>query len=208
MDRRRSVELARLINKAGVRPSVRHRRVGNLELTDTPLAEGPGWQDYLARHPMLDSVRRVRFYLVDRSVSDEERAATLRAAKREFVTLENVNHPGIARAIEFYEHERGLAVVFDHDVTEVRLDHFLMQQGGDLSADRRIKLAARWPTRCATRTRGGWSIAGSARSPSSCAPSPPVSTACGSATGTPLAASSRARPVTAATRWAPVPSKP
>jgi len=140
VDRRRSVELARLINKAGVRPSVRHRRVGNLELTDTPLAEGPGWQDYLAEHPMLDSVRRVRFYLVDRGVSDEERAATLRAAKREFVTLENVNHPGIARAIEFYEHERGLAVVFDHDATEVRLDHFLMQRGDDLSADQRIKL--------------------------------------------------------------------
>ncbi|MFC7648646.1 NERD domain-containing protein [Streptosporangium lutulentum] len=140
VDRKRSVELARLINKAGVRPSVRHRRVGNLELADTPLAEGPGWQDYLARHPMLDSVRRVRFYLVDRSVSDEERAATLRAAKREFVTLENVNHPGIARAIEFYEHDRGLAVVFDHDASEVRLDHFLRQKAGGLSVDKRIEL--------------------------------------------------------------------
>ncbi|MEV4242141.1 BREX system serine/threonine kinase PglW [Streptosporangium canum] len=140
VDRRRSVELTRLIDKAGVRPSVRHRRVGNLELADTPLAEGPGWQDYLARHPMLDSVRRVRFYLVDRSVSEEERAVTLRAAKREFVTLENVNHPGIARAIEFYEHDRGLAVVFDHDATEVRLDHFLMQKAAELSIDQRIGL--------------------------------------------------------------------
>ncbi|MGV9326762.1 BREX system serine/threonine kinase PglW [Streptosporangium sandarakinum] len=140
IDRRRSVELARLINKAGVRPSVRHRRVGNLELTGAPLAEGPGWQDYLARHPMLESARRVRFYLVDRGVSEEERAATLRAAKREFVTLENVNHPGIARALEFYEHERGLAVVFEHDATEIRLDHFLMQKADELSIDQRVGL--------------------------------------------------------------------
>lgn len=140
VDHRRSVMLARLIDRAGVRPSVRHRRVGNLELADTPLAEGPGWQDYLAKHPMLDSARRVRFYLVDRTVSDEERGATVRAAKREFVTLENVNHPGIARAIEFYEHDRGPAVVFDHDATEVRLDHFLMQKAGELSVDDRIRL--------------------------------------------------------------------
>ncbi|MEU0517124.1 BREX system serine/threonine kinase PglW [Streptosporangium sp. NPDC006007] len=140
VDRRRSVELARLIERAGVRRSVRHHRVGNLELADTPLAEGPGWQDYLARHPLLDSVRRVRFYLVQPGVSQEERATTLRAAKREFVTLENVNHPGIARAIEFYEHERGLAVVFEHDATEVRLDHFLMQKAGELSVDDRIYL--------------------------------------------------------------------
>ncbi|MBG0825185.1 BREX system serine/threonine kinase PglW [Planomonospora sp. ID91781] len=140
VDRRRSVELARLIERAGVRRSVRDRKVGNLELADSPLAEGPGWQDYLARHPLLDGVRRVRFHLVDRSVSQEEHAAILRAAKREFVTLENVNHPGIARAIEFYEHERGLAVVFDHDVSEVRLDHFLRQRAAELSLDARIDL--------------------------------------------------------------------
>ncbi|GIN01347.1 BREX system serine/threonine kinase PglW [Planomonospora venezuelensis] len=140
VDRRRSIELAKLIERAGVRPSVRHRKVGNLELADSPLAEGPGWQDYLARHPLLDGVRRVRFHLVDRSVSQEERAAILRAAKREFVTLENVNHPGIARAIEFDEHERGLAVVFEHDESEVRLDHFLRQKAGELSLDARIDL--------------------------------------------------------------------
>ncbi|MGW4420856.1 BREX system serine/threonine kinase PglW [Streptosporangium sp. NPDC004631] len=140
VDSRRSIELARLIERAGVRRSVRHRRVGNLELADTPLAEGPGWQDYLACHPLLDSVRRVRFYLVQPGVSQEERATTLRAARREFVALENVNHPGIARAIEFYEHDRGLAVVFEHDATEVRLDHFLIQKDGDLSVDDRIGL--------------------------------------------------------------------
>lgn len=140
IDRRRSVELARLIEKAGVRRSVRHRKVGNMQLDEDPLAEGPGWQDYLAKHPVLDRVRRVRFYLVNQAASQEERAAILRAAKREFVILENVNHPGIARAIEFYEHERGPAVVFEHDPSETRLDHFLRQQGGALTVDQRVEL--------------------------------------------------------------------
>ncbi|WP_405393429.1 BREX system serine/threonine kinase PglW [Microbispora hainanensis] len=140
IDRRRSVELTRLIDKAGVRRSVRHRKVGNMQVEDDPLAEGPGWQDYLAKHPVLDRVRRVRFYLVNQAASQEERTAILRAAKREFVTLENVNHPGIARAIEFYEHERGPAVVFEHDPSETRLDHFLRQKVGDLTIDQRVDL--------------------------------------------------------------------
>ncbi|GGP13222.1 BREX system serine/threonine kinase PglW [Nonomuraea glycinis] len=137
---RRSAELARLIEKAGVRRSVRHRKVGNMLLEDDPLAEGPGWQDYLAKHPVLERVRRVRFYLVNQAASQEDRSAILRAAKREFVTLENLNHPGIARAIEFYEHERGPAVVFEHDPTETRLDHFLQQKAGELTVDQRIDL--------------------------------------------------------------------
>ncbi|WSA27759.1 hypothetical protein OIE13_07775 [Streptosporangium sp. NBC_01810] len=64
----------------------------------------------------------------------------LRAAKREYSVLENAAYPGIARAIELYEHERGPAVVFTHDPTEVRLDHFLRQKGGSLSVDQRVEL--------------------------------------------------------------------
>lgn len=140
IDGRRSRELARLIQRAGVRRSIRHRKVGQLLLAEDPLAEGPGWQDYLARHPMLDRVRRVRFYLVNKAASQEERTTILRAAQREFITLENVNHPGIARALEFYEHERGPAVVFEHDPTETRLDHFLRAKGADLTINHRIDL--------------------------------------------------------------------
>lgn len=140
IDRTRSVALARLIERAGVRRSVRHRKVGNMQLAENPLAEGPGWQDYLAKHPVLDRVRRVRFYLVNQAASQEERTAILRAAKREFVTLENVNHPGIARAIEFYEHARGPAVVFEHDPSETRLDHFLREKGAALTVHQRVDL--------------------------------------------------------------------
>ncbi len=140
IDGKRSRDLAKVIERAGVRRSVRHRKVGNMQVAENPLAEGPGWQDYLAKHPMLDRPRRVRFYLVNQAASQEERTAILRAAQREFVTLENVNHPGIARAMEFYEHERGPAVAFEHDPSETRLDHFLRAKGADLTIDQRIDL--------------------------------------------------------------------
>ncbi|MET8142266.1 BREX system serine/threonine kinase PglW [Sphaerisporangium sp. NPDC005288] len=140
IDRERSVRLAKVIERAGVRRSVRHRTVGNLLLDDNPLAEGPGWQDYLGRHTALDRVRRVRFYIRDAQASDEEKMASLRAARREFGILENVSHPGIAQAIEFYEHERGPAVVFAHDSSEVRLDHFLAGRTDGLTIDHRLDL--------------------------------------------------------------------
>lgn len=140
IDGRRSAELARLIARAGVRKSVKHRRVGNLLVSEDPIAEGPAWQDHLAQHPSLGEARRVRFYLVDKAASEEERGAILRAAKREYSVLENATYPGIARAIELYEHERGPAVVFTHDPTEVRLDHFLRQKADALSIDQRVEL--------------------------------------------------------------------
>ncbi|QSI48086.1 BREX system serine/threonine kinase PglW [Thermobispora bispora] len=140
IDAKRSQDLAKLIKKAGVRQSMQFRKVGNLLLAEDPIAEGPGWQDYLAKHPMLDRPRRVRFYLVNKAASPNERAAIMRAAQREFIVLENLNHPGIARAIEFYEHERGPAVVFDHDPTETRLDHFMRQKGAALTVEQRVDL--------------------------------------------------------------------
>ncbi|MBB4705170.1 BREX system serine/threonine kinase PglW [Sphaerisporangium siamense] len=140
VDRQRSVQLAKVIERAGVRRSVRHRTVGNLLLDDNPLAEGPGWQDYLARHTALDRVRRVRFYIRNARASDEEKMASLRAARREFGILENVSHPGIGQAIEFYEHERGPAVVFAHDPSEVRLDHFLAARPNGLTIENQLDL--------------------------------------------------------------------
>jgi len=50
---------------------------GSVLVEEDVLAEGPGWQDYLGRHTVLDGVvRRVRFYLVDRAASKEARATT------------------------------------------------------------------------------------------------------------------------------------
>jgi len=141
VDGQRGREIAKLLDQAGIRRSVRSRTVGSVLVDEDVLAEGRGWQDYLGRHTVLDGVvRRVRFYLVDRAASKEARTTIQRAARREFAILEGIDHPGIARATDFVDHERGPAVVFDRDRDEVRLDHFLAERGSDLSIDERMHI--------------------------------------------------------------------
>lgn len=142
VDRTRSREIAKLLDAAGIRRSVRLRQVGTLLLDEDPIAEGPGWQDYLGHHTQLDGVvRRVRIYLVHKAATAQDRATILRAARREFALLEGVQHPGIARAVDFVDHERGPAVVFEHDTREVRLDHYLAQHP-DLDVGHRLGIVS------------------------------------------------------------------
>lgn len=141
VDGQRGREIAKLLDQAGIRRSVRSRTVGSVLVDEDVFAEGPGWQDYLGQHTVLEGVvRRMRFYLVDRSASKEARTTVQRAARREFAILEGISHPGIARATDFVDHERGPAVVFDRDRDEVRLDHFLAERAGELGIDQQLQI--------------------------------------------------------------------
>src|SRR3954454_10787609 len=72
--------LARAMEQAGIRPSQRSRRVGDYILGDL-IADGPGYQDRLARHASFDSVFcRVRQYTVAQATSEEDRQRLQRAA--------------------------------------------------------------------------------------------------------------------------------
>jgi serine/threonine protein kinase len=64
-----------------------------------------------------------------------------RGALHEFQILENLDHPGILRALDFQEHELGPAILFRRDRDEVRLDHFLRQRGQTLSLETRLELS-------------------------------------------------------------------
>ena len=63
-----------------------------------------------------------------------------RAAIREFQLIENLQSPGILRAVQCTPHELGPAVVFEHDPAAVRLDHFLLERDRELSLSTRIDL--------------------------------------------------------------------
>lgn len=140
VDRPRGREIVKLVKDAGIRPSVADRKVGPLLLHPKPYAEGPGWQDFLAGHEVeTDLVRRVRFYLTSRATA-EQRAILQRAAQREFRLLLGVQHPGIARAVDLVDHELGPAVIFEHDDSAVRFDHWLAERQEGLTADQRLGL--------------------------------------------------------------------
>src|SRR5690606_8558688 len=125
---------------AKIRPSVANRRIGQLILHSRPLAEGVGWQDYLAGHQLDETlVRRVRFYLASRAATDDV-PAIKRAAEREFRLLQGVRHPGITHAVDLVEHQWGPAVVFDHATGALRFDQWLAQREKKLQLAQKLQI--------------------------------------------------------------------
>jgi len=131
--------LSQAMEQAGIRPSQRHRKVRDYILDDL-IAEGPGYQDWEATHAALKAKRRVRLYLVRLEASDEDRQAIERAASREAQLLEMLQHPGVLRCMEYTEHELGPAMIFEHDPTMVRLDHYIAQHHEDMNLGQRLAL--------------------------------------------------------------------
>ena len=140
IDRQQARALARGLTEAGVRPSHQRRQVGDYELLEL-LAEGDGFQDWLARHTSVAAVqRRVRVYPLSAASSPDERAARARQARREFAVLEGIEHPGILRCKDYKDTELGPALLFEHDPAAIRLDHLIRDRGQALNVDQRLQL--------------------------------------------------------------------
>lgn len=140
VDAQQARAIARGLTEAGIRPSNKHRQVGDYRLGKL-LSEGEGFQDWEAQHVSIDTVhRRVRIYTVASASTPEARAARVRQARREFEILEGIDHPGILKVKDYKETELGPALIFDHDPKAVRLDHLLRDHGKDLSITQRLQL--------------------------------------------------------------------
>ncbi|MTW22214.1 BREX system serine/threonine kinase PglW [Allochromatium palmeri] len=127
LDRPISKAVARALEEAGIKESLRARRVG-LYALNTLLDEADHFQDWLATHSETGVQRRIRLYLTHGK--SEQEAATLRnAAKLEFRLLEGIEHPGILQARDYQQHDQGPALVYEYDPAAVRLDHFLIGLG-------------------------------------------------------------------------------
>lgn len=140
VDSQQARAIARGLAEAGIRPSNKHRQVGDYKLIKL-IAEGEGSQDWQSQHVSLESVqRRVRIYTVANASSPEVRASRVRQARREFEVLEGISHPGILKVNDYKETEMGPALVFDHDPKAQRLDHLLTDRGAKLTVDQRLQL--------------------------------------------------------------------
>lgn len=138
-------QMARTIEKAmaqaGIRPSVRHKRFTNAYELEKLLLEGPGYQDWLAKHLVADKIhRRVRIYPVATTTNADARTMLHRAARREFHVLQGIQHQGILKAIDFQEGDQGPGLIFEHDPAAVRLDHFLRDEGQTLDRTQRLSI--------------------------------------------------------------------
>lgn len=141
IDTRVAKALSRAMEQAGIRPSQRARRVGDYVLGDL-IADGVGYQDWLARHTSFDDVHcRVRQYTVAQASSEEDRQRLRRAAAREFQIIQTLDHPGILPVLDYKEHENGPALLFRYlDPHAVRFDQYLATGAHRLTADRRLDL--------------------------------------------------------------------
>ena len=132
--------IARGLAEAGIRPSNKHRQVGDYGVTKL-IAEGESFQEWEASHVSINTVhRRVRIYTMASASSPAIRAARVRQAKREFEILEGIDHPCILKVRDYKETELGPALIFDHDPKAVRLDHLLQERGKTFSVSQRLQL--------------------------------------------------------------------
>lgn len=139
-DRPTGKMVSQAIDQAGIRPSQRQRKVGDY-LLEQLIGEGPNYQDWQAHHvQIVESLRRVRLYMVRTGATEEDRQIAARAAKREYQLMETLVHPGVLRAHGFTEHELGPALIFEHDPLTIRLDHYLVQQKDKLDTDMQLGL--------------------------------------------------------------------
>jgi serine/threonine protein kinase len=131
---------AQAMAQAGLRKQ--HRKVADFILDHLRYESPTGvFQDWEAHHSSSDTVRRlVRLYLTAGQATKEDRHAIVESSKREFHTLEKLNHPSILKALVPAESELGPAIVFEFDPTAQRLDHFLAQHGAKLDVGCRLEL--------------------------------------------------------------------
>src|SRR5215510_4843278 len=140
IDRRLAQAISRAMDQAGIRPSQSAHRVGDYKL-ERLLGETTAYQDWEATHVRLSKVkRRVRIYPHALQSTELSRSTRQQAAEREFRLLEGLNHEGILKALDLHEHERGPALLFEHDPEAKRLDVFLHDQGETLDSETRLGL--------------------------------------------------------------------
>ena len=140
IDRRLSQAISRAIDQAGIRPSQRAHRVSDYRL-ERLLGETAAYQDWEATHVRFPKItRRVRIYPQALQSTELSRSTRRQAAEREFRLLEGINHAGILKALDLHEHERGPALIFEHDPEAQRLDWFLRDRGETLDIDTRLGL--------------------------------------------------------------------
>ncbi|MEU8799782.1 BREX system serine/threonine kinase PglW [Spirillospora sp. NPDC048819] len=137
-----SRKLPELMDAIGIQGYRKHRTVGTWRLEAKAMDAGPTWEDYLAENTAMEGDhRRVRLYLSELGASREAQESTRRAARREYLVLQGIDHPGIVKAEQFSDdHDAGPAIVFPHRPEWLRLDHYMAQYGDGLDVETRLAM--------------------------------------------------------------------
>jgi len=120
--------LAKLLKRIGL-VQRRERTAGSWVIEDQALAEGDGWQDWLASHQVAHQERaRIRFQVTPAGAPQSERERVRKVAEHEFRVMSRLQHDGLLRPRDFVDSDLGTGLVYDHDDSWHPLDLWLTAQ--------------------------------------------------------------------------------
>ncbi|HUZ56114.1 MAG TPA: BREX system serine/threonine kinase PglW [Streptosporangiaceae bacterium] len=119
----------------------RQREAGSWVIDEDPLGEGDGWQDWPAFHRVATTDRaRIRFLVTPPGTSATARAKVRQVAEHEYRIMSRLASDRLLRPRDMVENDLGVGLAYPLDERFQRLDLWLADQAGKLSAEGQLSL--------------------------------------------------------------------
>jgi hypothetical protein len=126
--------IAALMERIGV-VQRRQREAGTWVIDEDPLGEGEGWQDWPAFHRVATTDRgRIRFLVTPPGATATARAKIRQVAEHEYRIMSRLANDRLLRPRDMVDSELGVGLVYPLDDRFQRLDLWLADHAGSLSA--------------------------------------------------------------------------
>jgi Protein tyrosine and serine/threonine kinase/Nuclease-related domain len=132
--------VAALMERIGV-VQRRQREAGSWVIDEDPLGEGDGWQDWPAFHRVATTERaRIRFLVSPPGASATARAKIRQVAEHEYRIMSRLPNSRLLRPRDMVENDLGVGLVYPLDEHYQRLDLYLADNPGRVSAKDQLSL--------------------------------------------------------------------
>lgn len=132
--------LVKLLERIGL-VQRREREAGSWVLEGAAIAEGDGWQDWLATHKVSQTERRrIRFQTLPAGASAQERHRVRQVADHEYRTLRRLTHQSVLRPDDLVEADLGVGLVYPYDPDQRPLDLWLADRPGGVPLDTQLAI--------------------------------------------------------------------
>ena len=132
--------IAALMKRIGI-VQRRQREAGTWVIDEEPLAEGDGWQDWPAFHRVATTDRgRIRFLVIPPGATATERAKVRQVAEHEYRIMSRLANDRLLRPRDMVDSELGVGLVYPLDDRFQRLDLWLADHAGSVSAETQLSL--------------------------------------------------------------------
>jgi serine/threonine protein kinase len=119
----------------------RQREAGSWVIDEEPLGEGDGWQDWPAFHRVATTERgRIRFLVTPPGATATARAKVRQVAEHEYRVMSRLASDRLLRPRDLVDSDLGVGLVYPLDDRFQRLDLWLADHAGSVSATEQLSL--------------------------------------------------------------------